>query len=70
MRTRRKTHLGVVLLGLLSTPDVCSFHGEQDFSLVIDDAIHDDVVEDRAEECSGCLSDESSAWWKLGSSRS
>lgn len=55
---RRSAYLRVVLLGLLTTPDVRSLDREQDFFLVVDDAVQEDAVEDCSEERAECLGDE------------
>lgn len=57
--------LGVVLLRLLSGPDVGPLDGQKNVALVVDNGIHQDVVQDASKECAYDLSGEGRSWRKL-----
>lgn len=58
--------LRVVLLWLLSGPDVCALNGKKNVALVVDDTVHEHEVKNRADQCSDNLCGEGSPWRELG----
>lgn len=58
--------LRVVLLWLLSGPDVSALNGKKNIALVVDDTVHEHKVQNRADQCSNDLCGEGSPWRELG----
>lgn len=58
--------LRVILLRLLAAPYVGAFDAEEDVALVVDDGVHEDEVEDGAEEGADGLCEEGGSWGEFG----
>lgn len=58
-RTGLITYQGVVLLGLLTRPNVGTFHRQKNLPLIGNDAVHHDIVENGTNESSNHLHSES-----------